>query len=576
MDPLQTTSRKKMALAVFIIIFFQLCLSTYFMAFQKTGFFADDLYSYGYANSPGTINPMEKGRIIIHDEWIDSQVLHDYLEVSPDERFTFGRVAETLKRDAHPPLFYYLLHAICSLTPGMFSVWSAYIINVAGFILLQVFLYRLSLLIGRNRFVALLIMTFFGFTSASINIMVLLRMYMLATGLTVAFTFYALRYLYDSNGKALKNADLLLSFIFLYLSAMTVYLSVLFAFLLTFYICTLLLIKLKIRKMLCFGTSMLLSVGAMYLSFPAVYDQLVSDKTAIEGANLYPFMLQFRTCIYVISNGVFGINTPIFPSMLPFYCICVLAGLCIIYALVHFIFRKDQWFVDFMARVKTSLKSLLKRSVPLLLRLLPFILITLIFMVLFSRNLKIFYYKAFGMRYFYILTPFVAMTILTVILKLFRPAFIRIPIIIILTATSLIFGSRCYLERELQHSLISSHTAGADVMVIENESDLFMYHVMDLMDSNSFLFATPKEVFEGCLDDPLSEKAKESSNIILIVDHTAASEGSMTSKSFYADGTEAVTSEAENDVIHYFRSLPAFEKAEHIDTYYGSYLYRLK
>ncbi len=574
MDPLKNIPRNKIILVVFAVIFFQLILSTYFMVFQKTGYFADDLYSYGFANSPGIFSPLKKDDIIVHNEWFNGSILSEYLTVSPDERFTFDRINRSLEIDAHPPLFYYLLHAICSLTPGVFSNWSAYIINIFGFIILQIYLYRLSLLIGKNRFVAFLIMVFFGFTSATVNMMVLFRMHILATGFTVAFSFYALRYLYDENNTKVLNRDLLLSFVFLYLSSMTLYLSVLFAFFLTAYICLMFIIKKNIRKMFCFGFAMLISVGLMCLCFPVVFDQLFSDLNAVEGSDLYPFMLQLRTCIYVISNGVFGIDTPIFPSMIPFYTLTILIGLAVILAVVHFIFRNDQWFKDLMTNMKSSLKSLIKRAHPCLLSLLPFAVIILIFMILYSRNLKIFYYKAYAMRYFYILTPFVAMIVLIILLKLIKPIYFRIGIIMILLTTSLLFGSKCYLEKELQHKEISAQTKDSDVIVIENSNPLFMYHIMDLIDCDRFLYANPKDIVKGKVKKPLLNSQNDS--ILLLVDTDATSLVPVKKKAYDNTGTEVSISDSENDVIRYFRSLPGFENAALIDSYHGCYLYRLR
>lgn len=565
-----------MLLIILGIIFLQLFVSTYFMAYQKTGFFADDLYSYGFSNSPNTTSPLETNEIINHNLWLDSSVLNDYLTVSHDERFTFGRITETLKRDAHPPLFYFILHFFCSLTPNVFSAWSAYIINVFGFILLQIYLYRLSLLIGRNRLVALLIIFFFGFTSASINMMVLLRMYMLATGFTVAYSFYSLRYLLDHDNSSLLNTSLLLSFVFLYLSTMTVYLSTLFAFFLTFYICSFLLMKKRLKKMFCYGISMLFSVGAMCLSFPVVFDQLFSDKYATAGADLYPFMLQFRTCIYVISNGVFGISTPIFPTMIPFYIISSLLALVIIYAIIHFIFRNDKWFTDCISGIKHSLGSFIKKSVPYLYSLIPFFIIVLCFLVLYSRKLKIFYFKEYGMRYFYILTPFITMIIMIILLKPIKKTFIRILLILILSLVSLLFGSKCYLEKQLDSQKIAKYTANSDVIVVENDYSYFMYHIIELLDCNTFLYSTPKDVFEGKVLDPLLEKNQQSDSIVLIVDHTATSMDSMTVKSYNSDGSEVVLSDGENDIFDYFRSISGFENAVLLGSYYGSYVYRLK
>ena len=84
----------------------------FFYANAKQGYFVDELWSYGLANSyyhpdVGWNGALQKG-------WVTGNYFHDYLRVLPDQRFAYGSVIYNQVYDYHPPLFYMVLHTISS------------------------------------------------------------------------------------------------------------------------------------------------------------------------------------------------------------------------------------------------------------------------------------------------------------------------------------------------------------------------------------------------------------------------------------------------------------------------------
>lgn len=587
MDPLQNVSRKKMMIIVSSIILIQLAVITFFMVFEKNGYFADDVYSYGFANSNGVLNPIVESMVskelgkTMRNTWTDSQTLRDYLTVSEEEIFSYSGILEVLKLDAHPPLFYFLLHFLCSLTPNVFSRWSGYPINVLGFILMQVFLYRLTLLISKNRFFSVLTITFFGLTSATVNMMCFIRMYILVTAFTVVFVFYSLRYLTDPPDAKVLNKNLFIAAISLYLASMTMYLSIMYAFMLTLFVCAAFLIRKNFRKMLCFGSFMALSILLMVLSFPISIEQLRPDQPALKTAGDYPYALQMRMCLHVISNGLWGVYTPVLPSMIPFYIFWSLVGILIIYLITAFLFRNESWFKSFQANLKSFFikcgKKICSSFKKYGLTLLPVFLICVVILMIFGKRLMLYYYQYYGMRYYYILTPFIAMTVMLVLFKIIRNKYAVSVLTVLFIGISLIFGDKCFLENRFKTEELMKITEDSNVIVVEKGAVAFIYHIPDLVKSREFLYTDPESIKNSMADDEYRLKSKDSRPLYLMVDNDAYSLSDNEVRSV-DPGSGVMTSyyTPDNDVINYFKAFPEYSKAEYLGDYETCYLYRLK
>ena len=123
------------------IILIQLLYSTFMFVYKKNGTHSDEIWSYGLANSyykpfvylpDGIYQDEYRGGYEGSDitgKWIDGKVMNDYVTVQKGERFTYGSVYHNQVLDHHPPLYYSILHTICSFFPDRFSFWYAYAIN---------------------------------------------------------------------------------------------------------------------------------------------------------------------------------------------------------------------------------------------------------------------------------------------------------------------------------------------------------------------------------------------------------------------------------------------------------------
>lgn len=95
---------------------------------RKTGFHEDELYSYYSSNKTA-------GLFVNDREWTTGEAFDHELVVLPGEQLRYGVVKQMQSWDVHPPLYYYLLHTVCSLTPEMFSKWQGISVNLVGFVI---------------------------------------------------------------------------------------------------------------------------------------------------------------------------------------------------------------------------------------------------------------------------------------------------------------------------------------------------------------------------------------------------------------------------------------------------------
>ena len=165
-----------------LILLLMLIVQVVFICFygaQKAGYHQDEYYSYFSSNrSLGFYYPDR--------EWVDTDTLRDEFVVKRGEGFNYGLVHLVQSWDVHPPLFYDLLHTVCSLSPGIFSKWQGLIVNLIAFIISFVILNKLAKAIGMSKGLRLTLMFVYGFNPMTISCVLFIRMYMWLTVFVLA------------------------------------------------------------------------------------------------------------------------------------------------------------------------------------------------------------------------------------------------------------------------------------------------------------------------------------------------------------------------------------------------------
>ena len=157
-----------------ITIVLQLAVALCFCV-QKQGFHYDENYSYYSTNVTYGLNPPD-------GDWLSGSVISKEFYITPGTGFNFPLVAKMQSFDVHPPVYYFLLNIVCSLSSGIFSKWQGLILNLIFFVICELLIIALANRIGKNtKLITWFSLALFGFSPAIISGITFIRMYMLLT-----------------------------------------------------------------------------------------------------------------------------------------------------------------------------------------------------------------------------------------------------------------------------------------------------------------------------------------------------------------------------------------------------------
>ncbi len=118
--------------------------------------------------------------------WVSGEDYLHYVTASPENRFNYASVYYNQRGDVHPPLFYILLHTICSVFSESFSKWYGLILNMVFMLLSMRIVYKLCSRLYADKFLAATVMAVYGFSSGFMTTALFLRMYAILTFFVLA------------------------------------------------------------------------------------------------------------------------------------------------------------------------------------------------------------------------------------------------------------------------------------------------------------------------------------------------------------------------------------------------------
>ena len=160
-------------LAVFMILAAGILTVIHFGQ-EKQGFHEDEVYSYFSSNRTA-------GLAWPDHVWLDTQTMTDECVVLPGEGFRYQLVHTVQSWDVHPPLYYDLLHTVCSLVPGVFSKWTGIGLNLAAYVLCFFLLLALCRQLRLPRRISLLILLVWAIHPMTVSAAMFIRMYLWLT-----------------------------------------------------------------------------------------------------------------------------------------------------------------------------------------------------------------------------------------------------------------------------------------------------------------------------------------------------------------------------------------------------------
>lgn len=279
-------NKQKFKLTIILAFIAVIIIQCGFIIYQdckKDGYFIDEIYSYGLSNSSDK-HFLNKDNMM-HNKWSDKEYFSEYLSVQEGQRFNYKSVYSNQVADVHPPLYYALLHTVCSFFPNSFNKWLGESLNIIIFVVTQIFLFLLAAQVFKKNYIlSFSTILLYGGTLLAINNVTYIRMYMLLAMFAVLS--YYFHYKAYVENKVLNKLPILM--IVTYLGCLTQYYFLILSFFIALCYCIALLYKKQIKNCLIYGTGMLVSVLAFYFTFPAVIEHLFGGRkvgnTTLENA----------------------------------------------------------------------------------------------------------------------------------------------------------------------------------------------------------------------------------------------------------------------------------------------------
>lgn len=250
---------------------------------RKKGLFIDEVYSYGLANSyyAPFLADLKDGSMT--GKIFTAEELDAYLTVGEDDAFAFGSVYYNQTRDVHPPLYYFLFHAVSSVFRGSASKWIGLGINFFFFLFTALLLWRLSLALFETPAAATAAVLLYTVSIAGISTVMIIRMYMMLTFFSVALACAVLQMI----RRGPSPARFAIITLVIFLGALTQYYFVFYACFLCCAVLVSLLRKKDFKNAGLFSLCALAGVGAMIAVFPACLKHLfVGNGQVVGGASI--------------------------------------------------------------------------------------------------------------------------------------------------------------------------------------------------------------------------------------------------------------------------------------------------
>ena len=300
--------RRYLRKGLLIIICLLPMLLVWYYGDKKEGYFVDELWSYGLANS--TEYPHIYSIQGWDQKWQTPEYYMNYIEVEKGQQFDYGTVIYNQTQDNHPPLFYLILHTVCSLFPGTFSKWYGIVPNIIYYAVTGLFLYLLARRLSGSKRISFITMLVWACSAGAVSCVVYIRMYMLMTmWLVILLYLYARIWTDRPLGIRVYGWTALITFLG-YMTHYYFYIAVFFA---GGALALMLLTDRYRRKLLCrFAAANLLSLGGILLCFPLSFwkifgldaDRGVQAYDALQAhENLWG---KLRAYIAILGQQIFG------------------------------------------------------------------------------------------------------------------------------------------------------------------------------------------------------------------------------------------------------------------------------
>ncbi len=252
-----------------------------------------------YRKNPQEFDALQQAEVKAETPvWKTPEEAKEYLVVSEDEKTNYISPYYNQTRDVHPPLFYFLVHFVCSLFAGTFSKYTIFAINLVFMLLTCLILRKILKLYNREELVVPATILY-GFSMGAISMVMFLRMYSILTFFVMAYFYITLKITKNDFQINKKTAAALI--ITTVLGFLTQYYFCIFI-VPVFLLVVLRMLKLKNNKpALKYTIYHILSAAIGLLLFPSAWDHIFNSSRGIGSTRGLPFFDQLEVMIERIS-----------------------------------------------------------------------------------------------------------------------------------------------------------------------------------------------------------------------------------------------------------------------------------
>lgn len=239
----------------------------------KIGYHIDEIFTYISSNSEVGYDATNE---LQDNVWYSGEFFSSAMSVSPNYRFNYVIPYKNQVGDVHPPIYYMLLHTICSFFPGMFSKWFGISLNIGLTLLSLVVLYYLIRYFIGGSFLPLILSFMFGATYGIINNCIFVRMYVLVMlFVTLQFYYHLLLYSTLDRGADKFSIRQILGLILVTITGtLSQYYFLIFLFGLALLLGIYMLVKRKMIAVIQYIGAMVVSGASCLLIFPAMWNHI--------------------------------------------------------------------------------------------------------------------------------------------------------------------------------------------------------------------------------------------------------------------------------------------------------------
>lgn len=305
-----------------VTVLIQVCICVYFGS-SKIGLFGDEIWSYNLANC--YFEPLLGDASQYYNTWLDSDFWQSRITVSENTAFAYNSVIYNQSLDVHPPLYYILLHTVCSFYPNEFSKWFGIIPNIICFIIIQILMYKSTSEFFKDKYLGLITIVLYGFSWGTINNVVFIRMYVMLVLIALVSYIFHINML-----QQYKTKHLLFAALSSVLGILTQYYFLVFQFFVSLGFIIIKFIKKEYNVVLCYMFTYLFVLLISWSLFPVMTSQILGKvgnqgQTAFNNLATTSILGRIGIFGHIISRDLFGAHIK--------YLVCLMCVLLLLYVL---------------------------------------------------------------------------------------------------------------------------------------------------------------------------------------------------------------------------------------------------